>query len=530
MLTRRVVVEEATKKRLNAVLASLGAGSAFLWTQVQYIQAMAFQYAQDPPNLRAYLQANYGGDLCYRMETRLDAFAVRALQMAEKTYSGLKRSNRLAADGKGPLESAARGYTTLRGLLRETKAFLEADASSTSEFFKDGWESKLTSVLPQTEARRLERLKILAQDEYKRLAKESPKVVKVIDIFHSILARDSQRPLDLDRFEKSDFEMEQLTKQAGEIRKQKRQRRDRKENPQLFPGGQGIFGRPGDAQASTAQERAAAPPAARYSVPIGKYSRPSGPDRPSGTLRGRETDVARPIAPSGPTADELRLAGAAVLSTGEPAPFAPPPEGGAFARYASQSGFAGLPQGPSVLVRPAGGIPEPGIPVPIGPTPVLGGRRVRLTYQHLQSTREFPLSDFADYDIDLLEVHKLLGAEAFRQATKPDDLEALREMMELPAAQGETWPLATLLQIFRGGYGPGHSGYGPDFPIPQGYQPAGEPAGNVNWLSLTGDLQPRQPPEPRDFGTGWNAVDFAALEMQENLAVLFEEVGIPPIW
>lgn len=187
--------------------------------------------------------------------------------------------------------------------------------------------------------------------------------------------------------------------------------------------------------------------------------------------------------------------------------------GNGFAQYGSLSGFAGVPQGASVLTAPPGGVPPTPAPVPIGP-PLVGPPRPRPFYQHRLSTRQFPMSSHGPLDTDLAELHQLLGRAAYREYTKFDDVEAIREMLELTAAMGQTWPQETLLDIFQGKMGPGRHGYGPNFIIPATYLPSGVPASTVAALTCVGPFDP--PPPPRDFGSGfrpWNPIEAEEAEL-----------------
>ena len=197
----------------------------------------------------------------------------------------------------------------------------------------------------------------------------------------------------------------------------------------------------------------------------------------------------------------------------------PAPAGGGFSQYVSQSGFSGPAQGTSVLQAPPGGIPPPPlVAAPWGPEPAVKARRLKPSYQHPSASRELLIPDQLMLESDLAEIHQLLGAAAFREDRQPDDVETMRQVFELSAVLGADWALKALLEIFKGNFGPGRSGYGPDFILPEGYLPSGIPADRILEIAITADFQPQQIQRPlqRDFGWRWSHPNRAEAEDAEN--------------
>jgi len=271
-LTRRATVEEAATKQFDELLSALRAAYTFLWNQVQYLQGMAFQYAQDPPDVRLYLQANYGHDLCDRIENSLEGLCANSIMILTKCYDGLRGANRVPDGAQVAVESLAGRFANIRTLLGETVAFLEGPAGEDSELFRDGWEAKLSVVQPDTQARRLERIKTLALREYQRLPGENPVVMKVVDIFHSILARKSD--LKFDAFRRKAPELEDVIKKLRRVRQWRKRKPLPSARGEKVPGdvggGKGIFQLPDATQATIAQQDKVLLPLPRFGFPVGE--------------------------------------------------------------------------------------------------------------------------------------------------------------------------------------------------------------------------------------------------------------------
>ncbi len=193
----------------NTMLTQYEALHFFLSTHLQYLQAMTFQYLQEEPADRRYLQRRYGNCLADHVEDQYEDIATASLGQMSEACHILESLNLLDANMDAALQGLMEKFTTDRNLFVRTREWLSADTAH----LEAGWEGQFALVLPQTRKQRLARMKTLAKQEYFRAPVDGP-VRKIVDLYHSIV----ERHMDIEKFHTpASRTIEALSKQISAI-------------------------------------------------------------------------------------------------------------------------------------------------------------------------------------------------------------------------------------------------------------------------------------------------------------------------